>query len=260
MDNKELNIKKMIDDYTSWIKKEISVATFGEYTELTVPFVDRFNHYLQIYVKQNNDGTIEITDDGYIINNLITSGISFKKNSSRYKALHKIAKNFNVSIIEEEITTTATEKSFPIKKHMIVQAMLAIDDLFVITPSRIKDMFADDIATHLDANDIFYSRDFSLLGKTETIYTYDFHIQRTQNKPERFCNGINKLDLSKRDLTLQRWQDTQEKRGTSSELIVIYNDDNKVSNDILKGFHNYGIKTIPFSEMQNSDYLSMLMG
>ena len=252
-----MDIQKMIGDYTAWLRKEITTAAFGEYTELTTPYLDRFNDYLQIYAKQNSDGTITFTDDGYIVGNLVSSGMTFKKGSNRHKMLTKVAAKFNVAIEGEEIVATATSHSFPQKKHMMVQAMLAIDDLFVVSPEAVKNFFLEDIETYFIANEIFYSLDFSLQGKTGTLYNYDFHLQRTKEKPERFCRGFNKLNLSKRDLTLFNWMDTQEKRGDSSELIVIYNDDNSVSDDVLTGFYNYGIKTVPFSQRQEQSYLNL---
>jgi hypothetical protein len=252
-----MNIQEMIENYTSWLRKEITVTAFGEYTELTTPYLDRFNDYLQIYAKQNSDGTITLTDDGYIVGNLISSGVSLTKGSKRRKMLEKTAAKFNVSIVGEEISTTVNAHNFPQKKHMMVQAMLAIDDLFVVSPEAVKNLFLEDIETYFIANEIYYSPDFSLVGKTGTLYTYDFHLQRTKEKPERFCRGFNKLNLSKRDLTLFNWMDTQEKRGELSELIVIYNDENSVSDDVLTGFYNYNIKTVPFSQRQNENYLQL---
>ena len=249
----------MIGEYTAWLRKEITTAVYGEYTELTIPYLDRFNDYLQMYAKLNSDGTISLTDDGYIIGSLISSGITFKKGSNREKQLQKIAAKYNVTVTGEDITTIATSNDFPQKKHMMVQAMLAIDDLFVISPEAVKDYFLEDIEAFFKANNIFYSTDFSLLGKSGTIYTYDFHLQRTKEKPERFCKGFNKLNMAKRDLTMFNWMDTQEKRGVTSELLVIYNDTNAVSNDVLTGFFNYGIKSVPFSRRQNKDYLQLFV-
>jgi len=154
----------LIDDYAAWLRKEITTTNFGEYNELTTPYLDRFNDHLQIYAKQDPNGTITLTDDGYIIGSLISSG---------------------------------------------------------------------------------------------TVYTYDFHLQRTKERPERFCKGFDKLNISKRDLTLFNWMDTQEKRGDLSELIVIYNDENSVSDDVLTGFYNYGIKILPFSQRQEHRYLQL---
>jgi hypothetical protein len=254
-----MDIQKMTDNYTVWLRKEITTAVFGEYIELTTPYLDRFNDYLQMYAKYNPDGTISLTDDGYIIGSLISSGMKFKKGSNSLKLLQKIAAKYSVSIVDEDITTIATPNDFPQKKHMMVQAMLAIDDLYIVSPDPVKNYLLEDIETYFVANDIFYSTDFSLLGKSGTIYTYDFHLQRTKEKPERFCKGFNKLNMSKRDLTLFNWMDTQEKRGVSSELIVIYNDENTVSDDVLTGFLNYRIKTVPFSHRQEKNYLQLFV-
>jgi len=253
-----MNVQKMINDYAEWLKKEITVASYGEYVELTTPYLDRFNDYLQIYAKQNSDDTITLTDDGYIIGSLISSGMTFNKSPKRKKMLDRIAANYNVSIVGEEITTVAARHNFPQKKHMMVQAMLAIDDLFTVSPEGVKDLFIEDIETFFKANDIYYSRDFSLLGKTGNFYSYDFHLQQTKEKPERFCKGFNKLNQSKRDSALFNWIDTKEKRGNSGDLIIIYNDENSVSDDVLRGFYNYEIKTIPFSKRQEADYLKLL--
>jgi len=253
-----MDIKRMINSYTDWLKQEISVASFGQYTELTTPYLDRFNDYLQIYVKMNNDGTFTLTDDGYIIGGLIASGITFRKGSKRFNSLMRIAGNHNVSIIGEEITVNATLADFPQKKHLLVQSMLSIDDLFVVSPENVKEMFLEDIEMHFNANHIYFSKDLALLGKTGTVYNYHFHFQKSKDKPERFCNGISRLTVDKRDLTLQHWRDTQDKRGTGSELIVIYNDEFYVSEEAISGFRNYpddGIKTVAYSERQNTENL-----
>jgi len=251
-----MDVQKMIADYTAWLRSEITIAAFGEHVELTTPYLDRYNDYLQIYVKQNQDGTLVLTDDGYIIGGLIASGMSLK-GPNRQRMLNRIATNYSVTINGEEITTTANASNFPQKKHMMVQGMLAIDDLFVVSPESVKDLFLEDIETYFISNDIFYSRDFSLLGKTGTIYTYDYHLQRTKEKPERFCKGFNKLNMSRRDITLFNWIDTQEKRGNTGDLIVIYNDENSVADDVLTGFNNWGVKPVPFSQRQTPDYLQL---
>jgi hypothetical protein len=247
-----MNIQKMIDDYANWLKSEIMVAQYGEYFELTTPYLDRFNDYLQIYVKQEADGNIFLTDDGYIIGNLLSSGMSFKKGSRRSMMLNRIINNFSMQLQGNAITTKATVCNFPQKKHQMVQAMLAIDDMFELTPGNVKEFFVEDIETFFNANDIYYSRDFSLLGKTGSIYTYEFHFQRTREKAERFCKAINHVNESKRNLTIFNWIDTQEKRNNDGELIVIINDEHEVSQNDIEAFHNYAITPVLFSRRQEN--------
>jgi len=129
-----MDIQKMIDDYANWLKSEITVAEFGEYYELTTPYLDRFNDYLQIYVKQDSNGVITLTDDGYIINNLHSSGFTLSASIKRRRMLEHIVRNYSLRFdeINNVITTTATAETFPSKKHLMVQAMLSIDDMFEV--------------------------------------------------------------------------------------------------------------------------------
>ena len=47
-----MDIQSLINDYTNWLKSEITFSQIGEYYEITTPFLDPSNDYLQIYVKQ----------------------------------------------------------------------------------------------------------------------------------------------------------------------------------------------------------------
>jgi hypothetical protein len=247
-----MDIQKMIDDYANWLKSEITISNFGEYYELTTPYLDRFSDYLQIYVKQESDGHITMTDDGYIINNLISSGISFRSGSKRKLMLDRIIQTYSLQLNENAILTTATASNFPQKKHQMVQAMLAIDDMFELSTENVKDFFVEDIETFFKANDIFFSRDFSLIGKTGSLYTYEFHFQRTRNQPERFCKAINNVNESRRNMAIFNWMDTQEKRNNEGELIVMLNDENTVNDTDIIAFKNYYIKPILFSNRQEN--------
>lgn len=251
-----MNIEKMITDYANWIKSEVSVSKYGEFFELTTPYLDRYNDYLQIYVKQEDENSIILTDDGYIIGNLLSSGMSFREGSRRKQHLDRTLRNYSVELgADNAIKTRATPNSFPQKKHAMVQAMIAIDDLYELNPKNIAAYFVEDIQNFLDANEIFYSRDFSLLGKTGSLYTYDFLFQRTKTKPERFLKAINHLGRSNRDMTIFNWIDTQEKRNHEGQLIVMLNDEYAIQQDDLSAFKNYDIIPVKFSERKENLHL-----
>ena len=61
-----MDIQRLIDDYTSWLKSEITFDKIGEYYEITTPYLDNANDYLQIYVKQDGN-EIYFTDDSATI-------------------------------------------------------------------------------------------------------------------------------------------------------------------------------------------------
>ena len=66
---------KLKEQYVKWLDDEISVKKIEEYLQITSPFLDRFNDYLQVYAKIDKNNEILLTDDSYIINNLQDSGI-----------------------------------------------------------------------------------------------------------------------------------------------------------------------------------------
>lgn len=57
-----MEIKQLIDDYIHWLKKEITFEKIGEYYEITTPFLNSTNDFIQIYVRIDKD-TIFFTDD-----------------------------------------------------------------------------------------------------------------------------------------------------------------------------------------------------
>lgn len=253
-----MNIHEMIRNYTDWLYDSFTATQVGEYFELTTPYLDRYNDHLQIYVKQNPNGTFLLTDDGYIINNLRSSGISITRSTKRKEMLSRIIRNFGVSLNGDNLEIQATKSDYPQKKHMLIQTMLTVDDMFIAEPNNVKNFFAEDVGLFLDSHDIFYSRDFSIVGKTGSIYVYDYHIQRTKEKPERFCKPINSFTQSSRNLVLFNWIDTVEKRADKSELIVFLNDEKSIDDSDLEAFLSYDVNYILWSQRQNSENLELL--
>lgn len=253
-----MNIHDMIKEYTDWLYSGFSAIKVGEYFELTTPYLDRYNDHLQIYVKQNENGSYFLTDDGYIINNLQSSGVSFNRSHKRRDMLSRIARNFGVTINNNNLEIQATKSNYPQKKHMLIQTMLTIDDMFIAEPNTVKNFFAEDVGSYLNANDIYYSKDFSLVGKTGSLYVYEYHLQRTKTKPERFCKTLNHLSESIRNLTIFNWIDTQEKREDNGELILFLNDEKDINTSDLEAFQSYDIKSILWSQRQETSNLTLL--
>ncbi len=74
-----MDIQKLIDDDTSWLKSEITLEKIGEYYEITTPYMDNANDCLQFYIKQE-ENTILFTDDGITMHNLKMSGLQLTQN------------------------------------------------------------------------------------------------------------------------------------------------------------------------------------
>ena len=62
-------IQDLLDAYHAWLKDRTALRRIEEWVEITTPYLDRHNDYLQIYAKRANGGLL-LTDDGYTIEDL----------------------------------------------------------------------------------------------------------------------------------------------------------------------------------------------
>ena len=67
------DVERLLQDYLHWLNESISLRQVDEWVEITTPFLDRHNDFLQIFVKKSNGGYV-LTDDGYILEDLKMSG------------------------------------------------------------------------------------------------------------------------------------------------------------------------------------------
>lgn len=124
------DIQNLIDDYHVWLKDKTVLHQIGQWIAITTPYLDRHNDYLQIYVKKTNGGFL-LTDDGYIIDDLKQSG--YKLDSQKNQELLQMTLNgFGVKKDGNELQVHASVESFASRKHNLLQAMLAVNDMFYL--------------------------------------------------------------------------------------------------------------------------------
>ena len=246
----KFNPTELKEKYINWLEDEISVNKIGEYLEVTSPFLDRYNDYLQVYVKIQNDNEIIITDDSYTINNLKMSGIDFNS-IKRKQLLTTFINKYNINLKDDELIVKTNIDDFPRKILFLMQAMLNIDDMFMLSQNKVASIFLDDVTKFLDEKEIFYSKDVNFIGKSGFLYSYEYLIQRSKTQPERLCKVINNPNKQNFQNTIFMWNDTKETRNNDSKLIVFLNDENRIDSNIIDGFKNYKVDTIPWSKKDN---------
>lgn len=234
------------------MNKEISVREFDNTIQITTPFLDHTNDYIQIYAQTDDAGNISLSDDGYFINNLAMSGVEISRSPARKERLRKILAAYGLQLDGDEIKSSANITNFAQRKHLFIQGLLKVDDLFTTSKSNVLNMFNEDVKAFFDDNNIFYSENLSIIGRTGSIYSFDFHFQRTKNKPERFCKTINHLTETTRNSAIFSWTDSAKARPDNSQMIVMLNDENRVKPADLKAFDEYNIQHVLFNQAQNN--------
>ena len=250
-----MDIQGLINSYITWLKSEITFKQIGEYYKITTPYLDTANDYLEIYVKQEKDN-IFFSDDGYIINNLEMRGI--KLTGKCKKHIERILCQYNIELKGDELITKSPIGLFAQKKHLFIQALLRIDDIFSITKNKTASSFIEEIQSFFSKKEIYYSNNVQFTGKSGFLHSYDFLFQKTKNKPERLCVGLNNPSRSNMGNTIFAWNDTKPVRNKDSQLIVILNDSNNITKGVKEAFLEYETNVILWSERNKQSNLDLI--
>jgi len=68
----------LLEDYWHFLRSETTVEKLGQWFEISTPYLDAYNDHIPIYVKFNEDGSIELSDDGETLIELEQSGCAIK--------------------------------------------------------------------------------------------------------------------------------------------------------------------------------------
>lgn len=250
-----------VKQYTDWLNKNITQSEISENLyEITVPFLDRHNDYMQIYIDSNNEKDILIHDYGYILDDLSMSGFDINT-PKRKEILNLTLKKFSIQLDDRNYLNTRVNNinDLPDAKHRLIESMIYINDMFTLNKNNTLNLFMEDVRLYFDNNNIYYSEDIKFSGKSSFIHTFDYSLQRNKYHPERLLrlmNNPNRKDMF--SSIMFSWEDTKPTRKNDTELIVLLNDNNKVSSEILNGFNNYsndGVKSIMWSKIDSSKEL-----
>ena len=250
-----MDIQKLIDDYTQWLRKEIRFEKIGEYYEISTPFLDSKNDYIQFYVRMVDD-VIYFTDDGFTINQLEMSG--FKLNGKRKNLLNGVLHQYGVELNGQKLETKANIRDFPQKKHLYLQAIMKVDDLFMAGHNRSGSDFIEEIQEFFNSRDIFYSENVQFTGTSGFSHNYEFLLQRNKSRPERLCRIMNTPNKNNAGSILFAWHDTKPFRREDSQLIVLLNDRDKVGKGVEEAFLNYDANVIKWSERDKDENIKLL--
>ena len=138
---------------------------------------------------QNGD-RFSLTDDGCILGDLESSGFDPTK-AKRRATLETIIAGFGIQIEGDRLKAEASPHTLGQKVHALVQAMLAVNDLFVLAQPRVEVYFWEDVKGFLHENDIRYTPKVKVTGKSGYDQSIDFVIPKSRNRPERLIQAIN---------------------------------------------------------------------
>ena len=243
-------IQRLLDDYLAWLKDKTQLRQIDQWIEITTPYLDRHNDYIQIYARRENNGFL-LTDDGYTIEDLEQSGC--KLQSPKRQDLLKMTLNgFGVRLQDNALQVHASTDNFALRKHNIVQAILAVNDMFYLAVPMVASLFYEDVVAWLDLHEIRYTPKVKFTGKTGFDHLFDFVIPKSRRQPERILQTINRPNRDTAQSLILSWIDTKEVRPPDSRAFALLNDSEQpVSSAVIDALQNYDVRPIPWSHREN---------
>lgn len=243
-------IQRLLDDYIAWLKDKTILRQIDDWVEITAPYLDRHNDYVQIYAKREESGFI-LTDDGYTIDDLEQSGCKLET-PKRQDLLRMTLNGFGVQLQGNALTVHASQNNFALRKHNLVQAMLAVNDMFYLAVPMVASLFYEDVVEWLDLHEVRYTPKIKFTGRSGYDHLFDFVIPKSRRQPERILQTINRPSRDTAQAVAFSWVDTKEVRPPDSRAYAFLNDsESPVSPGVLDALLSYDVRPIPWSSREN---------
>lgn len=244
-------MRSLLDQYSRWLRDRTILREAGDKIEITTPYLDRHNDYLQIYARKVGGGFL-LTDDSYVLEDLELSGCRI--DTPRRKELFTTTLNgFGVRQEGTALEVRASADDFALRKHNLVQAMLAVNDLFYLASSVTKSLFHEDVADWLEATDIRYTPRVKFSGRSGYDHLFDFVIPKSRSHPERIVRTINHPNRDTAQAVAFSWIDTKAVRAPGSRAYALVNDaEQEVPENVLGAMRAYDVSPIPWSSRENA--------
>ena len=159
---------------------------------------------------------------------------------------------FGVQLHDKALEVHATPENFALRKHNLIQAVLAVNDMFYLAAPMVANLFYEDVAAWLDLHDIRYTPNVKFTGKTGYDHRFDFVIPKSRQHPERIVKAVNRASRETAEAVALSWIDTREVRPADSRAYALLNDsEQSVSQPIIDALSNYEVRPVRWSQRES---------
>jgi len=242
----------LVDGYLRWLRENLRAEEIDGAVVITTPFLDRHSDEIELFLRKEN-GAFRISDDGYTVSDLRSGGVDLAKGSRR-EQLVRILNGYGVHLEDDELWVKATPAEFPQKKHNLVQAILAVDDLHVTASEQVLQFFREDVEEFLRREEIPLFRDVKLSGKSGLDHHFDIGLPSDARHPERVLKAINTLRRDTATAFAFSVEDVRNVRGHDAlgAFAVVNDSEGTPAAENLDVLRNYGVVPILWSERDSA--------
>lgn len=237
----------LVDDYLRWLRENLRPAEVPGGVVIATPFLDRHSDEIEIFIEKSN-GSFRMSDDGATVADLRAGGVELTKGARR-EQLVRILNGYGVELEGDTLSVKATPAEFAQKKHNLLQAILAVDDLHVTATEQVFQFFREDVEQFLRSQEIPLFRDVKLSGKSGLDHHFDIGLPSDSRHPERVLKAINTL---RRDTAMSfafSVEDVRNVRGHDAlgAFAVVNDSEHPPASEHLNALKNYGVVPILWS-------------
>ncbi|MPZ51962.1 MAG: DUF1828 domain-containing protein [Acidimicrobiia bacterium] len=254
MDDVERAVRELLTEHQDWLADNTFVDQIdGDWVEITTPFLDTSNDAVQLYARLIGEDKILLTDDGHTLKDLKMRGVD-TSTEKRRSLIKGILSGFAVTMVGDRLEVEIPLARFPMMKANLIQAVLALGDLFYLSSPYLESLFFEDVRRWLDDHGVRYSEQVTMIGKTGYYHVFDFLIPRSDVASERLVQTISRLDKQAVEHTVFSWSDVQPSRPDAQAFAVV-NDETAPTTHSEGALSAFGVRTILWSDREVEAHL-----
>lgn len=236
--------RNLLENYLSWLREKTQISKIGDQVQIATPFLNQHNDHILLYIKKT-EGGFEISDDSQTISELLMTGFKFTT-ERRNKLINVTLNSHGIELRGEELIAKASsEREFAQKKHDMLQAIMSINDLYLLAQPFVLSTFLEDVQKYLAEYDVRYVASIKVTGASGLDHYFDFVIPASRNRPERMILAMASPSRDRVSTLLFMWQDTVKARSSDASAYAFLNDQEKpVSSYLLTALSSYKINPV----------------
>jgi hypothetical protein len=139
-------------------------------------------------------------------------------------------------------------QNFAMRKHNLVQAILAVNDLFYLAAPMVASVFLEDVKAWLELSEVRFVPNVKFSGASGYDHHFHFAIPAFQNVPERIIRVINRPNRDAAESMAFAWMDTKGARGDQeAKAFAVLNDSEQPPMaTVLDALRSYDITPVPW--------------
>lgn len=242
---KESDATAIVDGYASQLRRDMEIVRQGDGFCVVTPMLNRNNDFMNVYMSDSPSHGIVVSDLGETIGDLEISG--FKMTSQRMAKLDAIVAGYGVSTKDGELYVSGSKEDIASRMNMLIQAMASVDDMYLLSSSSVRQLFAEDVGSWMLEHDISAVEGPSFTGRSGLPQKFDYAIGRSKRSPERLIKAVNNPTASGIRNVLFSWEDVKQSRRDSRGYVFLNAKNTKdgvVPDDSLQACINYQIVPI----------------